>query len=199
MARHPSEHCVVHPLPRAPQFVGRDAELTALQDLWRNGTRGVVALVGLGGAGKTAIACAFLEELDEGQSRSPRPKGLFVWSFYQEPDAGYFLQELHRYFTHTDHLPTPAKGLRLLHLLARRACTRADHTCWCSTGWSACSAGEDTLREFRTDRRSVAQGSLDSGRRGRRTNGRSGHEPISAGRSPFVSRRRLPPYRHRAV
>jgi hypothetical protein len=58
VARHPSEHRLVHPLPRAPQFVGRDAELAALRELWQAGTRGVVALVGQGGAGKTAIAVA---------------------------------------------------------------------------------------------------------------------------------------------
>ena len=100
----------------APQFVGREHELDLLRTLWRNGTRGVIALVGLGGAGKTAIAARFLEELVKGEQLS-RPEGLFVWSFYHEPDAGYFLQELHRYFAPIDQAPTPAKGAALLHLL----------------------------------------------------------------------------------
>jgi hypothetical protein len=116
VAPHPGEHCVVHALPLAPQFVGREHELDLLRTLWRSGTRGVVALVGLGGAGKTAIAARFLEELVKGEPLS-RPEGLFVWSFYHEPDAGYFLQELHRYFAPIDQPPTPAKGAALLHLL----------------------------------------------------------------------------------
>jgi hypothetical protein len=113
----PSEHRLVHPLPRAPQFVGRDAELVALSDLWRSGTRGVVALVGLGGAGKTAIAARFLDDLGGGELL-PRPAGLFVWSFYQEPDAGFFLEELYRYFTPAGSPQTPAKGAALIHLLS---------------------------------------------------------------------------------
>jgi hypothetical protein len=116
MAHHPPEHCVVHPLPLVPQFVGRETELELLRTLWRDGARGVVALVGLGGAGKTAIAARFLEELYRGEGLA-RPTGLFVWSFYQEPDAGYFLQELHHYFTDSGQSSAPAKGAGLLHLL----------------------------------------------------------------------------------
>jgi hypothetical protein len=123
---HPSEHRLVHPLPRAPQFVGRDAELTALKKLWSGGTRGVVALVGLGGAGKTAIAARFLEDLREGKLLPP-PAGLFVWSFYQEPDAGYFLQELYRYFTSDARVEAPAKGVALIHLLSSALATGGPH------------------------------------------------------------------------
>ncbi len=89
----------------------------ALRELWRSGTPGVVALVGLGGAGKTAIAARFLEELSRDYSM-PQPAGLFVWSFYQEPDVGFFLQELHRYFTPPESPATPAKGIGLIHLLS---------------------------------------------------------------------------------
>ena len=126
MAWHPSEHRLVHPLPRAPQFVGRDSELTSLKDLWTEGTRGVIALVGLGGAGKTAIAARFLDELREG-NLFPRPKGLFVWSFYQEPDTGYFLQELNRYFTPEAPPEAPAKGAALIHLLSAALATGGPH------------------------------------------------------------------------
>ncbi len=126
MAWHPSEHRLVHPLPRAPQFVGRDTELSALKELWTGGARGVIALVGLGGAGKTAIAARFLDELREGKL-SPRPTGLFVWSFYQEPDTGYFLQELHRYFTPDARSEAPAKGAALIHLLSSALATGGPH------------------------------------------------------------------------
>jgi tetratricopeptide (TPR) repeat protein len=116
MAVHPPDHCLFHPLPMAPQFVGREREIDELTTIWRKAAPGVVALVGLGGAGKTAIAARFLEELCL-SDQPVRPVGLFVWSFYQEPDAGFFLQELYRYFGHPDASLTPAKGVGLLHLL----------------------------------------------------------------------------------
>src|SRR5437899_2182939 len=97
MPTHPPDPSIVHPLPPAPHFVGREAELEALCAAWKDGFRGVITLVGLGGAGKTAVASRFLEEfLHRGDT--PRPDGLFVWSFYQEPDAGLFLREAYRYF-----------------------------------------------------------------------------------------------------
>ncbi len=116
MAAHSPDHCLFHPLPSAPQFVGREQELDELWTLWRNATPGVIALVGLGGAGKTAIAARFLEELCRPE-QPYRPAGLFVWSFYQEPDVGFFLQESYRYIGHPDASSTPAKGADFLHLL----------------------------------------------------------------------------------
>jgi hypothetical protein len=113
---HPPDHRLVHPLPIAPQFVGRGVELEALRIYWDTTQSGVVALIGLGGAGKTAIAARFLEELTEAGNPS-RPLGLFVWSFYQEPDVGYFLEEAYRYFGGPDAHATPAKGAGLLHML----------------------------------------------------------------------------------
>src|SRR5690242_13360377 len=39
MQRHPPEPCVVHPLPPAPEFVGREAELDDLGSAWSGGER----------------------------------------------------------------------------------------------------------------------------------------------------------------
>jgi hypothetical protein len=116
MIAHPPYPRVVHRLPPAPHFVGREEELAELRGYWMTGFRGVLALVGLGGAGKTAIAARFLDEL-LGSNHLARPDGLFVWSFYQEPDAGLFLQEAYNYFTAGNSTTTPAKGAGLLHLL----------------------------------------------------------------------------------
>src|SRR5262245_56083268 len=58
----PPDPRVVHPLPSAPAFVGRVRELGDLQAAWSAGS-GVVALVGLGGAGKTALTARFLDDL----------------------------------------------------------------------------------------------------------------------------------------
>ncbi len=97
--------------------MGRGPELDELRSCWRSKSDGgVVALVGLGGAGKTAIAARFLEELIQPESPA-RPDGLFVWSFYQEPDVGHFLEEAYHYFAGPDAPTTPAKGAGLLHLL----------------------------------------------------------------------------------
>jgi hypothetical protein len=115
-SRHPPEPFLVHPLPPAPQFVGREAELEGLRASWSEGSRGVLALVGLGGAGKTAVASRFLDEL-LGRRLEPGPGGLFVWSFYQEPDAGLFLERAYHYFAGGGAPATPARGAALLHLL----------------------------------------------------------------------------------
>src|SRR5262249_17395724 len=81
MQTHPPEPRQVHRLPPAPDFLGRQAELAQLHSFWEGGGRGVLALVGLGGAGKTALAARFLGDL-LGPGRARRPRGLFVWSFY---------------------------------------------------------------------------------------------------------------------
>jgi hypothetical protein len=116
MATHPPDYHVVHPLPTAPQFVGRRTELDELLAWWYSGISGVVALVGLGGAGKTAVAARLVAELCRPENPY-RPGGLFVWSFYQEPDAGFFLSEAYRYFAGAAADPAPARGAGLLHLL----------------------------------------------------------------------------------
>ncbi len=116
MTTYPPEPRLVHPLPPAPHFVGRELELEALHAFWRSGFRGVLALVGLGGAGKTAVAARFLDDLRASAS-TRRPASLLVWSFYQEPDAGQFLQQAYDYFTPGNSAGAAAKGAGLLHLL----------------------------------------------------------------------------------
>lgn len=116
MAIHPPAPRIVHPLPAAPDFLGRAEELQELQAFWENDGRGVLSLVGLGGAGKTALAARFLSGLLRPDAARPLG-GLFVWSFYQEPDAGLFLRELFDYFTPATAGTGAAKGAGLLHLL----------------------------------------------------------------------------------
>jgi hypothetical protein len=124
VAAHPPDSRLVHRLPPAPHFVGRETELAQLHGLWRAGFRGVLALVGLGGAGKTAVAARFLDTL-LGPDPGLRPHGLLVWSFYQQPDAGLFLQEAYDYFTGA--AAAPARGAGLLHLLRDRLASGGPH------------------------------------------------------------------------
>src|SRR5262249_45142178 len=60
------------------------------------------------------VAARFLDDLQHANDHPP-PCGLLVWSFYQEPDAGLFLQTTHGYFSGSS--ATPARGMGLLHLL----------------------------------------------------------------------------------
>ncbi|MEX2561416.1 MAG: ATP-binding protein, partial [Pirellulales bacterium] len=98
MDKHPPEPLLAHELPPAPSFFGRDRELDELRDAWAGGFCGVLALVGLGGAGKTALAARFLDELCQKPGSLPPCDGLLAWSFYRDQDAGGFLQEACAYF-----------------------------------------------------------------------------------------------------
>jgi len=68
--------CIVHALPRARHFVGRKDQLLAIEDHLRRGP-GVVAIVGVGGSGKTSLADRIASGV-EGMS-------LFVFSCYDDP------------------------------------------------------------------------------------------------------------------
>ncbi|MFL6210112.1 MAG: hypothetical protein ACJ74W_14745 [Pyrinomonadaceae bacterium] len=88
----------LHP---AEFFRGREKQLKALDKFCRQGNKGVLALVGLGGAGKTAIVRHFLEQkgwLGDEDSLD-RPDGLFIWSFYKSPSAADFFNEAFIYFS----------------------------------------------------------------------------------------------------
>ncbi|MFD8866317.1 hypothetical protein ACFV1F_18415 [Streptomyces sp. NPDC059590] len=89
---------IIHALPPAPGFVGRAEELAALHRFWQGGEPGVLALLGLGGAGKTALAGEFLTRLK--RAGDPPPDELFIWSFYLNQDVKEFLEVAYTYFSH---------------------------------------------------------------------------------------------------
>ena len=116
--RHPDLHQgIVHPLPRAPLFVGRVEDHNVVRGFWLGATDGnVLALIGLGGAGKTAIASELVSKLVDPAVEADRPDGLFVWSFYIDQDVSNFLREAYRYFSRG--LKPESSGAGLLYRLA---------------------------------------------------------------------------------
>ncbi|AKT40711.1 helix-turn-helix domain-containing protein [Chondromyces crocatus] len=86
----------VHALQRAKHFVGR-APLLAMLSPWIAAPRPaprVLTLLGVGGAGKTAVLDRALAELGD----APQRGGVFVWSFYEDERIESFLAEALRYF-----------------------------------------------------------------------------------------------------
>jgi hypothetical protein len=103
-------HCTSEPL----RFFGRAAELALLDAAVGGGEASVVALVGPGGQGKTAIVQHWLERLLDG---SDRPDGLFLWSFYRGKDADLCLRELYAYAAGLARAPDVSASYCVDHLL----------------------------------------------------------------------------------
>jgi hypothetical protein len=107
-------HCTSEPF----HFFGRAAELALLEEAFQGGPTSVVALVGPGGQGKTAIVQHWL-----GQFRAGLPAdGVFLWSFYRGKDADLCLRELYAYAEGLEQPPEVAASYcvdRLLPVLRR--------------------------------------------------------------------------------
>lgn len=98
----PRKVCVHHCTSEPYRFFGRAAELSLLDAALRGGTESVVALIGPGGQGKTAIVQHWLERL---LTRKDRPDGVFLWSFYRGKDADLCLRSLYAYAEGSEHPP----------------------------------------------------------------------------------------------
>jgi hypothetical protein len=108
-------HCTSQPL----HFFGRQAELALLDEALRGRGPSVVALVGPGGQGKTAIVQHWLHGL---ASRLAAVEGLFLWSFYRGKDSDLCLRELLAYAEHLPAIPEVSASFcvdRLLPILRR--------------------------------------------------------------------------------
>jgi hypothetical protein len=106
---------VVHRLLRARDYQDRP-ELGQLCSWWRESGMGAFALIGIGGAGKTAIVERFMRTVPGGtpdrtvtQDPSlPPPTHLFVFSFYVDPEPEVFVTRLHDWLQAV--LGVPAAG-----------------------------------------------------------------------------------------
>ena len=92
----------VHRLLRARDWQDRP-QFREVCDWWSHGGSGVLALVGIGGSGKTAIAERFLQVVRGGYPKHPKVSKdadlpalgrVFVFSFYDAPNPDSFVAEL---------------------------------------------------------------------------------------------------------
>ncbi|MEO0407375.1 MAG: toll/interleukin-1 receptor domain-containing protein [Cyanobacteria bacterium P01_A01_bin.135] len=114
-----------HTLLRARDWQHRP-EFDRVCDWWRDGGSGVCALVGMGGAGKTAIVERFLRVLPGVLPPSkevakdealPRPNSTFVFSFYDAPNAEAFFEALHLWLMQSPNVGTMVSYSQLLFLM----------------------------------------------------------------------------------
>jgi tetratricopeptide (TPR) repeat protein len=90
----PRSPCIHHCTSEPYRFFGRSEELALLDAALHGGAESVVALIGPGGQGKTAIVQHWMEGL---WKAADRPDGVFLWSFYRGKDADLCLRSLYAY------------------------------------------------------------------------------------------------------
>jgi hypothetical protein len=120
MAALPRPVCIHHCTSEPYRFFGRTAEIELLDGALAGRGPSVVALVGPGGQGKTAIVQHWLERL---VASAERPDGVFLWSFYRGKDADLCLRELYAYAEGLERPPEVSASYcvdRLLAILRRQ-------------------------------------------------------------------------------
>jgi hypothetical protein len=103
-------HCTSEPC----HFFGRASELTLLDEALGGGPASLIALVGPGGQGKTAIMQHWLGQF---VSAARQADGVFLWSFYRGKDADVCLRELYAYAEGLAHASEVSASYCVDHLL----------------------------------------------------------------------------------
>ncbi|NEQ49755.1 MAG: TIR domain-containing protein [Leptolyngbya sp. SIO3F4] len=112
----------VHTLLRARDWQHRP-EFDQVCDWWRNGGTGICGLVGMGGAGKTAIVDRFLRVLPGVIRQNPNipkddtlptPNSTFVFSFYDAPNAEAFFEALQMWLLQSPDVDAAVSYSKLL-------------------------------------------------------------------------------------
>jgi hypothetical protein len=125
MAASKPSNYFVHTLLRARDWQHRP-EFDRVCDWWRKGGTGVCGLVGMGGAGKTAIVDRFLQVLPGVMPQNPKipkdgtlptPNSTFVFSFYDAPNAEAFFRSLQMWLMQSPGVATVVSYSQLLFLM----------------------------------------------------------------------------------
>lgn len=110
------------PVPDAEEVVGRDEDITWLDQCWNDGVR-IATIVAMGGAGKSTLVHEWLERMDNAQWRGA--ERVYGWSFYRQGTGGgassdEFFDDAFRWFGDPNP-PTAAweKGRRLAELVQK--------------------------------------------------------------------------------
>lgn len=128
-----TQNYFVHTLLRARDWQHRP-QLDKVCDWWRGvngrpGGRGVCALIGMGGAGKTAVTERFLRILPGALPADPdipknellpTPHSTFVFSFYDAPNADAFFESLQMWLENTPRVGTLLSIGQMLFMLQQR-------------------------------------------------------------------------------
>lgn len=114
MFRRPA--CIHHATSEPYRFFGRETEIALLDAAAAGSATSLVAFVGPGGQGKTAIVQHWLERL---QQEAPALDGLFFWSFYRGKDTELFLRELYAYAEDLSNIGEVSATWCVDHLLPR--------------------------------------------------------------------------------
>jgi len=114
-------------LPETPykKLVGREQELTTLDEAWVDKLTNIVSLVAWGGAGKSALVNEWLKRLREENYRGAEI--VLGWSFYSQGTKeratsadGFLDWALTKLNIRTDFTSAAAKGEKLAELMAKR-------------------------------------------------------------------------------
>ena len=116
-------HCTSEPY----RFFGREAEVAALDAALAGGAASLVAFVGPGGQGKTAIMQHWLAQVI---ARTPPLDGVFLWSFYRGKDADLCLRELFGYAEEIGGTPEVSASYCVDRLLPASPRTLGDRARW---------------------------------------------------------------------
>ena len=106
--------CFHHCTPEPFQFFGRTQELQLLDEALHDGDASVIAMIGPGGQGKTAIVQTWLQRLMQSKEKID---GIFLWSFYRGKNSDLCLRELYRYAEGLPSVPDLSAGYCVDHLL----------------------------------------------------------------------------------
>lgn len=107
---------IFHSTSEPFRFFGRRTELALLDEAFASNDVSLVAFVGPGGQGKTAIVRHWLQQAS---TRLQQWDGLFFWSFYRGKDSDLCLRQLYAYAEGLEAPPDLSASFCVDRLLAR--------------------------------------------------------------------------------